>query len=264
MERFGVNNFSQIPRDSDFYKNLDIKKHEEKEIFNAHPKYYRRGWSATTYYVLSGLLWFKYPYYEHHRKFNFITEAFFGTRNALRKYKHQITEHGHLKKILSQHKKNYYLVPLQTYDDFQIKEHSHFSSIEEFIEMIMHSFSKFAPQGTQLIIKHHPMDRGRVDYTPYINTLAEELAIKDRVISMHDLHLPTCLKNAIGTITINSTVGISSLFHGIPTITLGDAIYDINGLTCKDMPLDDYWTNLTLQMKSYLKTIGDTSLTKHN
>ena len=243
MERYGVNSFSKIPRNSDFYMNLDIKKQEVKEIFNTHPKYYRRGWSATTYYVLSGLFWFKYPHYEHHRKFNFITEAFFGTRNALRKYKYEITERGLLEKILTQHSKNYYFVPLQTYDDFQIKEHSHFSSIEEFIKLVMHSFSKFAPQGTQLVMKHHPMDRGRVDYTQYINILAEELHIKDRVIAMHDLHLPTCLKNAIGSITINSTVGISSLYHQIPTITLGNAIYDIEGLTCKDMSLDDFWTD---------------------
>ena len=46
----------------------------------------------------------------------------------------------------------------------------------------------------------------------------------------------------IATITINSTVGLSSLYHGIPTLTLGKAIYDIDGLTCKGMKLDEFWT----------------------
>lgn len=58
----------------------------------------------------------------------------------------------------------------------------------------------------------------------------------------HDAHLPTCLKNAVGTVTINSTVGIQSLYHGTPTIVLGKALYDIGGLTCKGMPLDRFWS----------------------
>lgn len=241
MERYGVNDFSHIPRDHNFYKELDTTQLEETEIFDAQSKYYRRGWSATTYFILRDLFWFAYPHYEHHSQYNFIIEAFFGTRNALNKYKYKITERGLLTKILDQHKDNYYFVPLQTYNDFQIKEHSNFSSIEEFIELCMHSFAKFAPVYTQLVIKHHPMDRGRKNYTKYINKLAEKLDIKEKVITVHDLHLPSCLKNAIGTITINSTVGISSLYHLTPTITLGNAIYDVDGLTCKDMLLDDFW-----------------------
>jgi len=58
-------------------------------------------------------------------------------------------------------------------------------------------------------------------------------------------HIPSCLKNAIGTITINSTVGISSLYHHTPTITLGNSIYDIEGLTCKGMTLDRFWKEYT-------------------
>ncbi len=241
MERYGVNDFSHIPRDYSFYKNLDITQLEETEILDARSKYYRRVWSATAYFVLRDLFWFLYPHYEHHSQHNSITEAFYGIRNALRKYKYKITERSLLTKIVDKHKNNYYFVPLQTYSDYQIKEHSNFSSIEEFIELFMHSFAKFAPPRTQLIIKHHPVDRGRKNYTKYINILSEKLDIKDRVITIHDLHLPTCLKNAIGTITINSTVGISSLYHHTPTIVLGNAIYDIEGLTCKGMLLDDFW-----------------------
>lgn len=109
----------------------------------------------------------------------------------------------------------------------------------------MHSFAKFSPKHTQLVIKHHPMDRGRKDYSKYINALSAELGIKNKVIIIHDLHLPSCLKNAIGTITINSTVGLSSLYHKTPTIVLGSAIYDIEGLTCKGMSLDNFWKSHT-------------------
>lgn len=241
MERYGVNDFSRIPRDRHFYDRLDISQFEEKEIHDTNAKYYRMGWSATTYYILASLFWFHYPHYEHHRKLNFVTEALFGVRNMLRKFKYKFTEKGLLEKLLRQHKENYYFTPLQTYNDFQIREHSSFASIEEYIEVVLNSFAKSAPQNTLLVIKHHPMDRGRKDYTQQIEALSQKLAIKERVIVVHDLHLPSCLKNAIGTITINSTVGISSLYHHTPTLTLGNAIYDIEGLTCKNMSLDDFW-----------------------
>lgn len=243
MERHGVNSFSHTPREAEFYQKLNINTLVEKRVFDAQSKYYRKGWSATTYTVIKDLFWFLYPHYKHHTHHNFITEAFYGTRNAFRKYKYKLREKPLLKKISKQYKNNYYFVPLQTYNDFQIKEHSPFSSIEDFIKEVMKSFMKFAELGTLLVIKHHPMDRGKKNYTKYINELSAELGIKNRVIIIHDVHLPSCLKNAIGTVTINSTAGLSSLYHNTPTIVLGNAIYDIEGLTCKDMTLDDFWEN---------------------
>lgn len=85
------------------------------------------------------------------------------------------------------------------------------------------------------------MDRGRKNYRDFIMEKARVLGIERRICVMHDVHLPTCLKHAIGTVTINSTVGLSSLYHQTPTITLGNAIYDIEGLTCKGMALDEFW-----------------------
>ena len=41
---------------------------------------------------------------------------------------------------------------------------------------------------------------------------------------------------------INSTVGLSSLFHGTPVKTLGRAVYDLPGLTVQ-RPLDELWSS---------------------
>lgn len=249
MERHGVNDFSHIPREAAFYQNLNLSTLEKKEIYDAQPKLSRKIWSASSYYVLKDLLWFLYPHYQHHTKYNFITEAFFGLRNAMRKYIYKITEKSIFKKITHEQKKNYYFVPLQTYNDFQIKEHSTFASIEAFIEVVMYSFAKFAPEHTQLLIKHHPVDRGRKTYTTYIQTLSKQLGITHKVIIIHDLHMPTCIKNAIATVTINSTSGISSLYHQTPVIALGNAIYDIEGLTCKTLTLNEFWKHYTIPDK---------------
>jgi capsular polysaccharide export protein len=93
------------------------------------------------------------------------------------------------------------------------------------------------------MFKHHPIDRGRKNYKNFICEQSRILGISDRVLVVHEVHLPTCLQHALGTVTINSTVGLSSLYHETATITLGNAIYDIEGLTNKNKKLKDFWKN---------------------
>ncbi|MCG8471328.1 MAG: hypothetical protein MI742_05665, partial [Desulfobacterales bacterium] len=138
----------------------------------------------------------------------------------------------------------YYFVPLQTSCDAQIHVHSEFSSMREFIVTVMGSFAANAPKNTYLVFKHHPVDRGRTHYGNFIRSLSERLDLKGRVFYTHDVHLPSALKNALGAITINSTVGISSLYHRVPTLVLGCANYDIEGLTNKRSSLDHFWCDL--------------------
>ena len=243
MERYGVNNFSKISRDSNFYKSLNDNYLETHKILPANPKYSYMALTAIFYYLISHFFSFRYPNYIHHREPSAIKEFFWGWRNIFRKVKYKFTEKKLLIKLTGKLAKKYYFLPLQTYNDFQLTEHSAFDTIENFITEVVHSFAKYAPKETLLVIKHHPVDRGRKNYETFISVLSNKLGISERVLIIYDLHLPTCLQNAIGTVTINSTVGISSLFHHIPTIALGDAIYDINGLTSKDMVLDDFWKN---------------------
>jgi len=244
MEKHGVNDFSKISREPNFY--LDNYNAEETlEVLDTMPSVYKRIWVTTVYFMMKDIFWFRYPHYRHHTEYNFLQEFFFGIRNLFRRYTYKITEKSIEKTILTQEKDNYYFVPLQTYNDFQVTEHSDFNSMEAFISVVIESFAKFAPKETKLVIKHHPMDRGRKNYTSHIKKIAKKHSVEDRVISVHDIYLPSCLKYAKGTVTINSTVGLSSLYHRTATIVLGRAIYDIEGLTCKPMSLDAFWSNAT-------------------
>ena len=241
LERFGVNDYSHISREKKFYEALELETLPDPSTL---PTYSSPTWmvmSAIIYYLLSNLFLFRYPHYQHHRDFSSIKEAFFGIRNLIRKYYYRVKERHHLSLITGAFSKTYFFVPLQTYNDFQILQHSDYLSIEKFIIEVLESFAKKAPDDTHLVFKHHPVDRGRKDYADFIYHQAELLHIEKRVLLFHDVHLPTCIKNARGTVTISSTVGLSSLYHQIPTITLGNAIYDIEGLTCKDCSLDDFW-----------------------
>jgi len=250
MEKFGVNNFSRIPRDASFYKAQALK--EEPIAKDVEYSQFSMVTSATMYYLVANLFHFRYPHYEHHRDFSALKEFFYGVRSLVRKYLYKFEERGYLQKIKGELSKEYFFVPLQTYNDFQILEHSEYKSIEKFIIEVLDSFAN-SKSDKKLIFKHHPVDRGRKNYKSFIMRQAELLGIKKQVIVLYDTHLPTILKNAIGTITINSTVGLSSLYHKTPTITLGNAIYDIEGLTCKGRKLDAFWKEQCLVDQELLK-----------
>jgi len=239
LEKFGVNGYSQLPRKAEFYKNL--KDEEVPNPLHAHPSKMKMVMSAIVYYGLSNLFYYQYPHYIHHRDFSALKEGFYGLRGVFRKVLYALTERRYLSFVTQKISKNYYFVPLQTHNDFQILQHSNYRSIEKFIIEVLESFASHAPKGTYLVFKHHPVDRGRKNYRSFIYEQAELLNIEKRVCVFHDVFLPACLKHAIGTVTINSTVGLSAVSYGIPTITLGDAVYDIEGLTNKGKSLRKFW-----------------------
>ncbi len=49
-----------------------------------------------------------------------------------------------------------------------------------------------------------------------------------------------CLSHARGVVVINSTVGFSALQHGKPVKVMGDALYDLAGMTFQDS-LQSFW-----------------------
>jgi len=257
LERHGVNDYSHIPRYPEFYKNIQLTKTPIAKHSTPNPIY---NWSIVImYYFIAKLLSFRYPHYRHHRNFSATQEFFFGTRSLIRKPFYMQRDKKYLPIIQNELSHKYFFVPLQTHNDFQILQHSGYGSIEKFIIEVLESFALHAYKDIYLILKHHPIDRGRKNYKKFIEEQASELGIQKRVIVVHDLHLPTCLEHAKGTVTINSTVGLSSLLKGTPTITLGRAIYNIEGLTNKHTSLEKFWNNpkepdptLAIKFKQYL------------
>lgn len=242
LEANGVNAHSAVPRNSAFYKQLKPKRAASDDSRSLKYSYYRWTLFSIVYFIFMQLWRHRYPFNKHHRNTNIGFEIVYGIRNGLRKIRFALTEKPFLAAITNSMSKKYFFVVLQVQYDFQISRHSPFGNMEDFIRSVMASFADHAPSDAYLVFKHHPMDRGRPLFYGYIRKLANQMGVSKRVIVVHDVHLPTCLKNAMGTITINSTVGIASLFHGTPTIVLGEAFYDIDGLTCKGLPLNRFWT----------------------
>lgn len=195
---------------------------------------------AVMYYWASAARKRRFAHYRHHRPFEWFSEGSRWIRSGLRKWRHARRENRFLNELIPQFDQNYFVCPLQVHCDMQVVVHSDFNSIEHFIGEVLTSFREHAPINKAIVFKHHPLDRGYTDYTTLFANLVAELGLQGRVFYVHDVCLPTLLQHAQGTVLINSTVGISSLYHGTPVKTLGDAIYNIPGLTDQGT-LDEFW-----------------------
>ncbi|EIL9259299.1 capsule biosynthesis protein [Campylobacter coli] len=225
FEKDGVNANSSLPRDKNFYLSCNILTKESIKEIPGGFKF--MAFSAFLYWLFSFLL---APFFNnklHHRTL-FPFEFLFWFRSLYRKYLYKFTEKKLNQKIYSLEKK-YFLAILQVYNDTQIKHH-YKKSIEEFIEELILSFANHARAKSYLIFKHHPMDRGYRNYSKLINGLSQKYHVEGRIFYIHDTYLPTLLKNALGCITINSTVGLSAILEGCPTKVCGNAFYNFEGL----------------------------------
>ncbi|EOH2565208.1 capsule biosynthesis protein [Campylobacter coli] len=255
FEKDGVNANSSLPRDKNFYLSCNILTKESIKEIPGGFKF--MAFSTFLYWLFSFLL---APFFNnklHHRTL-YPFEFLFWFRSLYRKYLYKFTEKKLNQKIYSLEKK-YFLAILQVYNDTQIKHH-YKKSIEEFIEELILSFANHARAKSYLIFKHHPMDRGYRNYSKLINGLSQKYHVEGRIFYVHDTYLPTLLKNALGCITINSTVGLSAILEGCPTKVCGNAFYNFEGLAYPKK-LQFFWReahaykpnpNLVLNFKNYL------------
>lgn len=189
----------------------------------------------------------------HHRRMTVLDSPWWWL-SYLRKFWYKKTEKEIEEILLGDKSKKFFLAPLQVYNDAQILVHSNYEFVTEFINHVLHSFSRGQriekeqgiPDGGEsiaedvIVFKHHPMDRGHRNYENIIRLLAKRHGLEGRVFYIHDQHLPTLLKNAKGVVLVNSTTGLSALGHGAPVKVCGNAIYDIEGLTFQGR-MRDFW-----------------------
>jgi len=238
LELYGTNGHSLLPRDPAFYLTQPISFISPTKPVGSGTYWYMALW-AVLYYIAGAVFKPLFPHYCHHRPFT-LKEALPWIRSAFRKYYYRIKERGIEEKLAGSFTGKYFLVPLQVHNDSQIEVHSDFASPRVFIETVVDSFRKHAPQGTILVIKHHPLDRGYVDYQQLVNQLIRKHALQNKLLYIHDQHLPSLLEHAQGVVVINSTVGLSALDQGKPLKVLGSALYNMNGLTFQGS-LDEFW-----------------------
>lgn len=230
VEEHGVNGNSRLPRDAEFYRRAFRELPAPGPVESVGPTFRDMGWFSTVSALLVTHGNQGYPHYEHHRNFNAWDQTAWWVRGWFRKHWFRFTERHELAQYTGPLARRYWFLPLQVHCDFQVV-HSPFASIPEFAETAIREFAALADPSHHLVVKHHPMDRAYCDYSELMAELATKYGLGERLHYVHDVDLPTILDHALGTITMNSTVGIQSLDHGTPVKVLGNAVYDIPGMT---------------------------------
>lgn len=104
-----------------------------------------------------------------------------GGWSYLRKFWYRRTEKEIEERLLGDLRKKFFLAPLQVYNDAQIVVHSNYDFVTDFINHVLHSFSRAqalertngVPEGGKsiaddvVVFKHHPMDRGAPELRQY-------------------------------------------------------------------------------------------------
>lgn len=237
LESGGVNGHSSLSRDPATYQTPLSGKPETPEP--AGSGFWPVARQAMRYYLAAWRRRKLFPHYQHHRPLNPLREGLCWLRSVIKKGYFLFADRA-LNRRLAERTNQYYLVPLQVHCDAQVTHHSGGLTVESFISRTIQSFAEHAPAGTELVFKHHPMDRAYHNHGGLIRKLAVQNEVAGRVDYLHEGHLPTLLKGARGTVTVNSTVGLSSALHRTPVKTVGHAVYDMPGLTHQGS-LDAFW-----------------------
>lgn len=239
LEVGGVNAYSSLPQEPDFYRQLPEM--PPRVIQSLKPSTRLRYWHATWYYLIGWYHQKQFPHYRHHKSFSPWYEMRCWIRAWRRKYWYTFSERHVLPRLQNQLDNRYYLAILQVYNDSQIRQHSPYNDVREYINDVIYSFATKAPATKFLVFKHHPMDRGHRLYAPLIKHLSKKYGVQNRVLYVHDLPMPEMLKHAKAVVTINSTAGLSALIHNKSLKVMGDALYDMKGLTYQGH-LHQFWT----------------------
>lgn len=227
LERDGVNGFSRLPRDPDVYRRAGLPPPPPPAPVGR--TFGRMAWYASSYALAHALGRRRYPHYRHHRTLDLRFHACAWLRGAARKLWYRWREAPLLGRLTGERSQRYFLVALQTHGDAQLR-HSPYGEVRDFIDDVVATFAAHGDPADALVFKHHPLDRPFREYGPLLHSLATRHDLNGRLLSVHDLHLPTLLRHARGCITINSTAGLQALHHGTPVKAMGTAVYDLPGL----------------------------------
>ena len=188
--------------------------------------------------------WFVFPHYRWHALDHPLAE-YAGWLIRLGRTRRRASEALQIERQMTDGRTRFFLFPLQLETDFQIRAHSPFRNLLQAVEMVLHSFAKHAPAGTELLFKLHPLDNGLRPWPKIIARAAARHGLSDRVHFIDGGALDGLIAASSGVVTVNSTVGLHAIRAGRPVKTLGIAIYDIDGLTDR-RPLADFWPAPTL------------------
>ena len=134
----------------------------------------------------------------------------------------------------------YHLALLQLGHDTSIQTHSPFSSMEEFIRVIITTFARAPHTHHHLVFKSHPLEDFRFPLDKITRAIAKEHGVEDRVHFVLGGKLAEMLDSAKSVVTVNSTAAQQALWRGLPVKCFGESVYNKPDLVSMQ-PLDEFF-----------------------
>ena len=188
------------------------------------------------HHVVTGKL--RFPFYQSHREGSITLDGIgWMLRFARAKRRARQAEQA----LQAVQGKRYFLFPLQLTGDYQIRAHSPFGSMPIATDYVLESFARHAPADSVLLVKEHPLDSGYRNWRRFLRSHARQRGIGHRVLHIDGGDLDKLAAKAVGMVCVNSTSGTLALEVGTPVIVLGEAVYDVPGVTYQGQ-LDAFWS----------------------
>jgi capsular polysaccharide export protein len=240
LERDGMGGNSRFPRTREAILELASRLPAPELARRFSDSAFRMSIGDLLYHFGNVLLWWTYPRYQRSDKRPHpliyvpasalcLLSAWLGRRRTAGKFN-----------TLQSRAVPYYVFPLQLEHDFQIVAYSPFSNLDDPIRLVIRSFARHADADTCLLLKMHPFDPGMKNWAKRIDLWAAECGVVDRVVYLDSGDLDAMIRDSAGMVTVNSTAGVRALQLGSPVKVLGQAVYDVPGLTFQGN-LNEFW-----------------------
>lgn len=240
LEYDGMSTYSRFPRDPA----------QIRELAETLPAPDFKGGSGAPFLLIAGFdvaynlaQVFGRPFYPHYRRYGlyhpFAEYAGWIAALSVRRLRRRTMDSA--KARLEAEPGSYFLFPLQLATDYQIRAHSPFIDAQEAVRFVIDSFAA-SGSPRRLVAVVHPLDNGLIAWRRLIGERARAVGVADRVTVLDGGTPAAMLTSAAGVVTINSTVGLTALQRGVPVKVLGQAVFDVPGLTCQ-AGLEAFWHN---------------------
>lgn len=239
LEPEGVNGRSTLSRDPNWFIAEARRLPAELELRPITSSFRRRARDSYWYYHYATIGRLLYPHYRSHRSASILKEGLGWLWKFAREGRARKAAESVLGRLAGT---PFFVLPLQLSGDYQIRAHSPFPDTQSAATYAIESFAANARPDVQLLLKAHPLDCSFFNWAAFVRDAARRPGLEGRLHFIDGGDLDAIVRNARGLICVNSTSATIALAQGVPVCTLGDAIYDLPGLTHQGH-LDTFWAH---------------------
>jgi capsular polysaccharide export protein len=241
LEPEGVNARSTLSRDKNWFLKEASRLPPEPECPPVTASFRRRARDAYWYYHHAATGRLRFPHYRSHRPGWIGMEALGWLWRFARQKRRERAAAAVLAQLSG---RPMFLLPLQLSNDYQIRSHSSFPDMKSAASYVIESFAANAPSDTHLLLKAHPLDCSFTNWRRFLRDKARSLNLEGRLHFADGGFLDEMVAASRGMVCVNSTSATLALAQDKPVCTLGEAIYDLEGLTHQGH-LDSFWSEPT-------------------